>query len=616
MSAFFHCSFRYKTISLLVAGCLVVSPHAVAGDVGTETVCSGNAETIATVAGGLLGAFVGHQIGDGKAGAVVAGAALGGWLGNYIGSEIDRRHCELEKIAKANGVDVKTDQVELKDGASNAPSVDVMSQAAGMNADAPVSTGKVDIVRLPGVGHFASGSAVLTENSKSYFAEMAQQYAAEKAGDGAINALEKKSVQQGGQLSDADKNKNRKQLTDAFNQRPIVLVGHTDDTGDSLSNQQLSEQRAHAVAALFKSKGIPASRIYFRGAGDVDPVADNRTEEGRAANRRVEIIELESKEKLDTFIALKKSNPDYLRAKGESVAAVDEPVVADASKPKPEASPVAVGTDSVGKPKRSKVTKASSSQTARTTVNASESVAAQDNAIGKPSTTAASNSAVENASAASLVPMPKSWVDFGGEHATGKIAPEVSKSMGKAIQPDKSVMASLGGFFVKEAQASDEKIYNLPCTADAPRYGGQYLSLETGKAAVKAKTAEYAPGLYQTTWVGVVNGNYLGITPVGVLRANFQPASQPNLLVYADTISPGENAKPTLKVPMHVNVYPGESGILYRMYSAGNNNFVCADVILPRRAPFTATAGKLYYKRSGQMFENDYKPSILATNSN
>lgn len=595
-------NFRYKLISILIVGCFVSPPHAFSAEVQAQTECSGNAESIATVAGGLLGAFVGHQIGDGKAGAVVVGAALGGWLGNYIGSEIDRRHCELEKIAKANGVDVKTDQVELKDGASNASTTDTISPTAGKNVDMPISTGKVDIVRLPGVGHFASGSAALTEKSKSYFSEMAQQYAAEKASDGAIKALEQKSAQQGMQLSDADKAKNHKQLTDDFNQRPIVLVGHTDDTGDSLANQQLSEQRAHVVANLFKSKGIPASRIYFRGAGDVDPVADNRTEEGRAANRRVEIIELESREKLDTFIALKKSNLDYLRPKGESVAGA-------ASLSTPETSTGASAADSVEKPRRTKITKASAAQNSHASVDALQ----QDNVTAKP--TAAANDATIEYAGSSSTPMQKSSVDFGGTPASGKIAPEVSKSMGKAMQQEKGLMASFGGFFVKEAQATDEKIYNLPCTADAPRFGGQYLSLETGKATATTKTSDYAPGLYQTSWVGVVNGNYLGITPVGVLRSNFQPASLPKLLVYANTDSPGTSVKPTLTIPMHVNVYPGEKGILYRMYSTNKVSLVCMDIVFPRHAPFTSPAGKLYSKRSGQTFESDYVPSMLATNN-
>lgn len=63
---------------------------------------------------------------------------------------------------------------------------------------------------------------------------------------------------------------------------------------------------------------------------------------------------------------------------------------------------------------------------------------------------------------------------------------------------------------------------------------------------------------------------------------------------------------------MQVNVYPGEKGLLYRMYSTGKNNLVCADVILPRHAPFAAPAGKLYSKRNGQVFESEYMPSMLA----
>lgn len=606
MGDFVKIGFRYKTISILVAGCLAVSPYAAAAEAQADC-SSGNAEVIGTIAGGVFGALLGSQIGkgNGKVAAEMAGAVLGGWLGNYIGSEIDRRHCELEKIAKANGVEVKTDQVELKEVASNLSPTDAQSQPEGTQVNLPISTGNVDIVRLSGLGNFASGSDVLTENSKIYFAQMAQQYIAEKASDSTINSLEKKVAQQGGQLSDGDKTKKRTQLMEQFNQRPIVLVGHTDDTGNSMLNQQLSERRARTVAALFKSKGIPVSRIYFRGAGDVDPVADNRTEEGRAANRRVEIIELESREKLDNFIALKKNNPDYLRAKGESIA-VSESVVTDENRSTNETSHVA--SEAIVKPNKGRKT-AKVSSVHPVSASATLSVDNPDNLTAQTNTTANKPDVGRSSADAS---MAKSWVDFGGEPASGKIAAEVSKSMGKAIKPEKSIIASFGGFFVKEAQAADEKIYNLPCTADSPRYGGQYLSLETGKAAVTAKTADYAPGLYQTSWVGVVNGNYLGITPVGVLRANFQPASQPNFLVYANTDSPGVNTKPTLKMPMQVNVYPGEKGILYRMYSTGKASLVCADVILPRHAPFAAPAGKLYYKNSGQVYESNFKPEMLA----
>lgn len=607
MSASMRKGFRVKTTVFLVAGCFAISQNAFAA----QEDCNGNFKTILTVVGTVGGAYIGSQIGDGKAGAALAGGLLGGFLGNYVGSEIDRRHCELEKIAKSNQVILKFDNVELKDSPAINAAPDIASATVNTQAaSVQETTGKVDVSTWQGAEHFSSNSDALTPQAKNYFADAAKQYNAANAADApaadaAIASQEEESKKKGAQMTATDKQKLRKKMQEELNQRPIVLVGHTDDTGNSLANQKLSERRAQVVAKLFKAQGIPASRIYFRGAGDADPVADNRTEAGRAANRRVEVIELESREKLDTFIALKKSNADYLQAKGESV-------VGEASQSKPETSPVASVTDSLDKSKRTKVAKASSAHTSH--ASATETVAAQDNVVTKSDAPNENKSAVERASVASSVSTPTSWVDFGGDPASSKIAPEVEKSMGKALQPEKSVVASIANianFFVKEAQASGEKIYNLPCTADAPRYGGEYLSLDTGKPVAKVKTAAYAPGLYQTSWVGVVNGHYLGLTPVGVLRANFQPASQPGLLVYANNATPGNSAKPTLKVPMQVNVYPGEDGILYRMYATGKTNLVCADVVLPHRPPFVSTAGKLYYKHSGQIYENDYKPEML-----
>ncbi len=69
----------------------------------------------------------------------------------------------------------------------------------------------------------------------------------------------------------------------------IIAVGHTDSVGADAYNQKLSVRRADAVKNYLVSKGIEKNRVYTEGKGEKQPVADNKTTEGRAKNRRVEI---------------------------------------------------------------------------------------------------------------------------------------------------------------------------------------------------------------------------------------------------------------------------------------------------------------------------------------
>ncbi len=79
------------------------------------------------------------------------------------------------------------------------------------------------------------------------------------------------------------------QVLSQYNQTYIDVYGHTDSTGSASYNQSLSERRADAVASYLSTKGVQSARIGTRGFGFEQPVASNQTEEGRAANRRVEI---------------------------------------------------------------------------------------------------------------------------------------------------------------------------------------------------------------------------------------------------------------------------------------------------------------------------------------
>ena len=74
-----------------------------------------------------------------------------------------------------------------------------------------------------------------------------------------------------------------------LNLEVIIAVGHTDSVGSDAYNQRLSIRRSEAVKSYLVSKGVEKNRVYTEGKGEKQPVADNKTAEGRAKNRRVEI---------------------------------------------------------------------------------------------------------------------------------------------------------------------------------------------------------------------------------------------------------------------------------------------------------------------------------------
>jgi OOP family OmpA-OmpF porin len=74
-----------------------------------------------------------------------------------------------------------------------------------------------------------------------------------------------------------------------INLEVVIAIGHADEIGSDEYNQKLSVRRAESVKAYLVSKGIEANRIYTEGKGKKQPIASNKTKEGRAKNRRVEI---------------------------------------------------------------------------------------------------------------------------------------------------------------------------------------------------------------------------------------------------------------------------------------------------------------------------------------
>ncbi len=82
-------------------------------------------------------------------------------------------------------------------------------------------------------------------------------------------------------------------LANSLNQYPdstVDVIGHTDNTGGAGYNQDLSSRRAASVASVLRNSGVSGNRIRAFGRGENEPVATNLSAEGRAQNRRVEII--------------------------------------------------------------------------------------------------------------------------------------------------------------------------------------------------------------------------------------------------------------------------------------------------------------------------------------
>ncbi|MFM0170188.1 OmpA family protein [Paraburkholderia sediminicola] len=82
------------------------------------------------------------------------------------------------------------------------------------------------------------------------------------------------------------------QLAQTLQQNPELIaqvVGHTDSTGQPAYNQTLSVNRAESVTGYLGQRGVAPQRLSAQGLGQTQPIADNNTEAGRAANRRVEI---------------------------------------------------------------------------------------------------------------------------------------------------------------------------------------------------------------------------------------------------------------------------------------------------------------------------------------
>ena len=312
-------------LALLLPGC-ATDPRTGAQSIAGIKVSDDPCAKTATVVGGVLGAVAGAVVTSQftkSTDARVLGGVAGGGLGAALGYNMDQRRCALFAIAKEHNAEMNVASVivpkgDLPPAASVAATTASPASATPFTAGGDNTAAGLSVTLRDNGKQFASGSDKLTPEAESLFREVAEQYSYPKQ-------------QARLTLTSTD---DEKAAVEVLKTKRILLVGHTDDTGGTTENANLSERRAAAVARVFQSQGVASANLYFQGAGETLPVADNHTEAGRAANRRVEIVDVSDDAAFHKFLASRRQSLQYYRASDVTVpdVAATSPALAKGKK--------------------------------------------------------------------------------------------------------------------------------------------------------------------------------------------------------------------------------------------------------------------------------------------
>jgi len=528
----------------------------------SQTACS----RINTANGAVIGAGIGAIAGGlifGKSGAVLAGGLIGAALGGIIGNDFDQRACAMEKIAAKSGTRIEQESIVWREPV--APAAGSSTQGT---KDVPIG----QITRWQDSG-FATGSSELTAPARSYFTQVAGLYAPAPPDPQKLNQL---------QGTERDQ---YVAYVKARNEMPILLVGNTDDVGDSRTNQRLSEARAKSVGEVFQAAGIDPKRVFYWGAGETRPVADNRAEDGRSRNRRVDIIEFQDTDRLFAYLQSEKPNTQYYRE----------------AEPRPSPRPSAAPSPKPATKKAAPPPAASDEQAPGLPVAA--------NTAGTAPTASAPEAEVSPAPVARSEPpakkkASKAQVDFDGTPVTGAL-PSLLDQVGGPKLPVISLGLISSAFAAAPPAAT--------CTEDRARQGGTVKSLATGKAISAYNTAEFLPGLNNVAWGAEVNDHLIALSGVGVVRSNTKPVSNPTVEIYPrwSGVSNKSTAKPTYTLATTVNTYEGKDGFIYRVFIESDQApLSCLDILIPYSG-FKAEAGRIHYYAGGSEYFANYAPKLL-----
>lgn len=565
-------------LSISLQGCAPMTPVAGAGGAPRTAInpcLDQSAQQVGSMIGAIAGGIIATKVSNAKY-ALPVGILAGAVIGNAIGNDVARRRCDLYKIAQKHSLDMRTVVLELPKTPNGAG-----GQSVGLSATVVDKGGNA--------GQFLPNSDVLSPAARAYFTEIAASYTPRARKQG-MDARESGSI----------------------DQSKVLIVGHTDDHEDTRVAADLSERRARAVANVFRAAGVPESSIYFQGAGETLPSADNNTEAGRAANRRVEIVDVANGSVMASYLQSRVSTSGYFQP------VVQAPTKVVAARQTPEALP----RGNVAPERLARKTVASASRNdetgrkplgpnAATKRPSAVAVAQASSATGsvheknsRPAAAAPRRelaNAADRASPAKAAAMPAGAADQGGFDIGG----ERFDHKGHQVNVGESLRNY--GFSLLPLAVADETPLRS-CVDDRARISHSVKSLRTG---AEYKMGEYQPGAYGTSWVGRVNGHLLSLNNVAVLREGALPTSNPNVLIFKNfSEKNGAARKPDFNIVPVVNTYAGSRGTLYRVFFEKGAPLRCIDVVLPSSGPFKAEQGFVYQDRGQQTFASEFKPEV------
>ena len=462
--------------------------------------CANLGENVGKIGGTAIGtaggAAIGKEVGGDKG--MVIGAVVGGVIGYFVGDYIDERRAQQKKVSQVYNVEITQEDVKID----------------GKRGD------KVSITTSE--SQFAANQSVLNPQASEYFSQMARTY---KGGS-----------------------------------QKILVVGHTDDSGSSTKNQLLSEARAKTVGQIFTENGVDAKNIYYLGAGETNPVADNNKEQGRAKNRRVEIIELQSEADIVKYAQENNSNPAFFTKIPKS------------------------GQEKFSDERKQDVLASQISKT--------EPTQGKNSAVKEKTKMAKSSKKTEvkkNEKASALAVKSGVFIDFGGRPRSGDSFMLEDRYGGKE---------DIGFSLITKAYADN---FTFNCTADEYRENGALKKLDGGE--IIYKTTDHKKALNGGAWDTVLNNNRLGIGPISVLKDG-EADKNPQIFIYKDAIN---KKTADFKIEGRVNTYRGKNGLLYRVFAQDDGSPIkCLDIVFDNNDASKASGYVYYFASSGNLMEKDF----------